>query len=205
MPSASYGVSLQVGSVSIQRVLTRSGNHPNSYEVNLPVGKLATAWVKTDANTAACNLSSGHGIVTGKVDVYFAAGVRYGVDATVSTNALALDGGAGTDFPASASADCVVAQQVSVNTAIDGDNIVIIGVIGETTDQSIVTKVHVDFLDSGAATIRQMNMTANAMDVIDVYGGAANPYTGNPITVCKASNANTSSAVTLKICSLENA
>jgi hypothetical protein len=38
-------------------------------DVALPAGKDVTAWVKTDANTAACDLPAGHGYSDGNFDV----------------------------------------------------------------------------------------------------------------------------------------
>src|SRR5690349_2384011 len=70
--------------------------------VTLPVAKALSSWVKTDANTAAGNLAGGHGLTTGTYDIYWDGGARYDVDCTITTNAVALDGGSGTDFPATA-------------------------------------------------------------------------------------------------------
>ena len=64
---------------------------------------------KTDADTGVITLSTGHGIETADVvDVYFPAGVHYGMDATVATNAVTVDGGAGDDLPENAIACTVV-------------------------------------------------------------------------------------------------
>src|SRR5687768_4853900 len=128
MPTAQFNVSLAVGGVSIQRGISRTGDHPNPYEVTLPVALAVTSWVKTDANTAACNLPGGHGYSNGTFDVYWSGGARYDVPGTISTNALSLDGGSGTDFPASADTTVVVCRQVTVNTAIDGDAIQVAGI-----------------------------------------------------------------------------
>ena len=49
MPNIAYGVS--IGSIS-QSVI-RTGDDSIAAEVTLPVGQAVTAWVKTDANTAA--------------------------------------------------------------------------------------------------------------------------------------------------------
>lgn len=205
MPTGTYAVSLSIGSISIQKTIVRTGNHPNPYQVTLPAGKTVTAWVKTDANTAACDLPSGHGYTDGKFDVYWTGGMRYGVDGTITTNALALDGGTGTDFPASATTGVVCTKQVSINTVIDGDASNIIAVIAEYADQSSTDVAHVDMQDGGAATIEQIDLAANAPFVVDIEGGATNLFTGNVIEVTKASNGSATAAATLKIVSLEDA
>jgi hypothetical protein len=207
MPQATYSPSLSVGGVSIQKSVVRTGDHPNPYEVTLPVAKALTSWVKTDANTAAGNLAGGHGYSTGKFDVYWTSGSggrRYNVDGTVTVNALALDGGTGDDFPASADTTVVVTPQTTINTAIDGDNIQIIGIAAELADQNATSKLHITFRDVGAAAIADVDLVANYPVVYDIAAGVTNPFTGNPITVAYASNGNTTYTATLKICSLED-
>lgn len=202
MPSATYAISLAIGGIAIQKTITRTGNHANAYEVTLPAGKAVTSWVKTDANTAACNLPSGHGYTNGKFDVYWSGGMRYGVDGTISTNALSLDGGAGDDFPASATTGIVATKQVSIATTIDGDNSEIVAIVAEYADQASTAKAHVDMQDS-SATVVEIDLTANAPYVVDIEGGATNVFTGNVIEATKASNGSSSAAATLKIVALE--
>lgn len=172
------------------------------YEVSLPAGKLVTSWVKTDADTAAANLPAGHGYATGKFDVYFAAGMRYGVDGTVTGDAIALDGGTGTDFPATAAADVVVTRQVEIATAIDGDNVKLFGVFFRSTDTDAVG--HVDFQDVGDASIEALDLAEvdNAATGMDhAYGttAAVALLTGNPITHAAASNGSSTAAATIFI------
>lgn len=205
MPTAQYGITLAAAGVSIQKSVPRSGSAALGWEETLPVAQAVTDWVKTDANTAACNLAAGHGQTDGKFDVYWSGGMRYGVDGTISTNALSLDGGAGDDFPASATTGVVVCKQVSINTAIDGDNVSIIGISLEYASQSSTSKGHVDMQDSGPATIEEIDLTANAPVVYDITGGAANVFTGNPIATTKASHNDTVNTATLKICGVADA
>ncbi len=205
MPSATYSPQLQVGGVSMQKTVTRTGDHPNPYEVTLPVAWAVSSWVKTDANTAAGNLAALHGQTSGTYDVYWTGGRRYGVDITVTVNALAIDGGTGDDFPSSGNTTVTVSRQVTINTAIDGDNIQIIGLCAEVTgDENATSKAHVTFKDGSADTIAAIDLTANAPVIYDIVGGVTNPFSGDPITVAYASNGNASFAATLKIASLED-
>ena len=73
MPQATYGVTLAVGGVSIQKTSVKTGDHSNTYEILLPAAYSVTAWVKTDDNTASGNLPAGHGQTNGKFDVTFGA------------------------------------------------------------------------------------------------------------------------------------
>lgn len=198
MPSISYGVSLG----TIAKALIRTGDDPIGLEITLPAGKPVTAWVKTDANTAACNFAAGHGQTDGKFDVYWSGGYRYGVDGVITTNALALDGGTGTDFPASATANVVVCKQVIVNKAIDGDNVSIIGfaldIAGTTGYGSRLT-----FFDAitggGSAVGSGLLISPTSPFVLDVTGGATNVLTGAPILSIIASNGDSTYDAVLKI------
>lgn len=205
MPQATYSVNLALGGVSINRPVTRTGDHPNSYEVTLPAGKAGTLTTRTDDNTGEATLSTGHGIVDGDVvDVYWSGGIRYGMTVgTVATNVVPVDGGAGDNLPAQSTA-LVVTKQVTINTAIDGDAIEIIGICAESTDSASTSKAHIDMRDSGNATIEEIDLVANVPQIWDIEGGATNVFTGNPITNSKASNGSSSESLTLKIVSLED-
>jgi hypothetical protein len=203
VPTASYGTSLSVGGVAIQKTVNRVGDHPNSYEVPLPAGKAGSLTTRTDDNTGVVTLPAGHSLGNGVYDVYWSGGMRYGMTGTISGNELTLDGGDGDALPAEDSA-VVVTEQVPINTNIDGDNIQIIGISLEFPDQASADVGHVDMQDAGATTIEEIDLKANQPVVYDIAGGAANVFTGNPITATKASNGSTTSEATLKIVSLED-
>lgn len=200
MPSSTYGVSLAAGGVSIQKSVVRSADSQFGFEVTLPVATslITNSWVKTDANTAAGNATNGHGLTNGTYDCYWSGGIRYGVPVVVTADALALDGGAGTDFPANGTA-VKVCKQVVVNTAIDGDNAKIVGISLEYSSQSSTSKGHVDCQDSGNASIAALNLSANTPLIYDLEGGATNVFTGNAIVTTKASHDDTANTATLKI------
>lgn len=148
--------------------------------VTLAAGKAAADWIKTDANTAACNFAANHGLTNSTADVWWNGGLRYGVGLIITGNAGALEGGTGTDFPANATATVVVTPQQQVNVAIDGDLAVIVGV-------SSTVPSHVDFQDVNAATIRAVTLVANEPDMWD-SNMATNLYTGAPITKAQVTN-----------------
>ena len=205
MPQVQTGVTVSGGGVSIQKSVVRNGDHIDSYEVVLPAAKACTAFVKTDNDTAACNLPAGHGYSNGNFDVYWqlagADYVRYGVPGTISTNALSLDGGAGDSFPASGTT-VVVCKQVQINTAIDGDALKIVAISLEYADSASAKVGHADLQDSGPASIEAIPLKANVPLVYDVEGGASNVFSGNPIVVTQASHNDTTNTATLKIVAL---
>ena len=201
MATGTLAIVGSVGGVTVQNTITETGDHPNVYgdantQIPLTAGKAATDWVKTDADTAACNLAEGHGYSTGKMDVFWTGGCRYDVDVTVTVNALALDGGVGDDFPASATTTVVVTTPQQINTAIDGDNVQML-VINSTVTASVY------FEDADGDSIAQFDLVANTPYTWTQSSGAANPLTGDPITVCYASNGTTTAGV-LTILSLED-
>lgn len=168
-----------------QRSETLTANNANVYggtdsPIDLPAGSAGSSWVKTDANTAACNVATASPIATGKVDVYWDLGVRYGVDCVRSTDALALDGGAGTDFPANAEDTIIVSQQQQVNIAIDGDLADAVGLWSDVL-------CHVDLQDADGHSIRAVTLQADEFDGWDSEM-EVNPYTGDPITKARISN-----------------
>jgi hypothetical protein len=213
MPSAQLTETFALGGLSFSadvdsQLITFTQQH--TWEIALPAGQAVTSWVKTDSDTAACNLSAGHGQTNGKYDVYWTeAGVkkcRYGVDGTIATNALSLDGGAGDSFPASATTGIVVCKQVSVVAYIDGDNLAVIGIFAKN-DSDSASRQHWDLQDSGGSSIEAGTSHVSGISKMDNYyrvaamvaAGVSNPFTGNVIEVCKASNSSVTAAGTLYI------
>lgn len=206
MPTAQYGVSLQAGGVAIQQTVNRTSDGPIALQTTLSAGKTVTAWVKTDANTAACDLPGGHGYSNGNFDVFWSVAgtnyVRYNVPGTISTNALSLDGGTGTDFPASATTGVIVCRNVSATLSIDGDNVKIIGLCLESTDPASTAVGHVTFEDAAGDDIAQLDLVANVPKIYDITGGATNIFTGDPIVslICGVS-----AELTLKVVGIQDA
>jgi hypothetical protein len=192
MPTASKEESIVVNGIPFGSVLSETEDGGGNREITLPVGKAATDWVKTDADTAACNLAASHGIVTGKVDVWWDAGCRYGVDCTVTVNALALDGGAGDDFPASAEDTCVVTQQVEIDFPVDGDNLVAIAI---ECNQA----ANLDFQESDDTSVYVLSLEADATWSWFLSSGNTNNLAGDPAAKILASNSSATTAATLKI------
>jgi hypothetical protein len=204
MPSAQYGIAISAGGVSISKSIVRTADATIGYEVTLPAAKAVTSWVKTDANTAACDLPSGHGYSNGNFDVYWSGGQRLAVPGTISTNALSLDGGTGTDFPASATSGVVVCRHVSINTTIDGDNVKVIGVSLEYADPASTSIGHILCEDASDNDIANIDLDANLPLVYDIEGGVTNPFTGAIITETLATHNNTSASATLKIVGVQD-
>ena len=206
MPTATYGVALSAGGVSIQRSIIRTADGQLGWEPAIPAATalITNSWVMTDFNTAAANLTNGHGLTNGTYDCYWNTNLRYGVTGTITVDAMALEGGSGDNFPANGTA-VTVCKQLSANTAIDGDELGILGISLEYADSASAKRGHVDMQDSGGASIAELDLSANSPLIYDIDGGVANPFTGNAIAATKASHNDTSAAATLKICGVVDA
>lgn len=180
-----------VGSVTVQQTLAA-----------LVAAQTGTLTTRTGDGIGVATLSTGHGIESADVvDVYWAGGVRYGMVATVSGNAITLDdgaagaGGAGDAFPVQDTAVTVVVQ-TAIEINFDGDDAQIVGVFYSNPSDT-GAKAHLDLQDSGDATIEELDLvhdTANGADaaICDISNGDTNIYTGNRVTHGAASHDSTS-------------
>ena len=207
MATGTYTIQVQVGSVTINKTLTRTGDGELAVDPSLPVAQAGTLSTRTDDDTGTITMDSGgHTIATGNtVDVYWNGGVQYGVTVgTVSGTSVPIDAGSGDNLPTQDTAVTVVAQ-TSVTCSIDGDNAKIVAVYLEPSSSTDTTAAHVDMQDSGGNTIEEIDLVAGVPRVYDITGGDTNVFTGNPITSVKASQAGTDVARTLKIVTVYDA
>lgn len=196
--TATYGLRLTAAGVDINVNFTRTadaGIEPLSTSV--AAGKTVTDWVKTDANTAGCNLPGGHGYTDGKMTAFWEGGCRYDVDGTIVTNALTLDGGAGDDFPANGTT-VVVCKQTEHALTFDGDNLVVLGIAA--TKRSIVI-----FKDSGPAVLAAVEIAAGEAWSWLADTGAANPLTGNAVATVDVANGDATDASDITMTGLQDA
>lgn len=162
----------------------------------LVAAQTGTLTTRTDDDTGVATLSTGHGIESADVcDVYWADGVRHGMTATVATNAVSLDGGAGDNLPAEDTAVTVV-KQTAIEVNFDGDTLEIIGIFYRNTSDS-GAKAHLDLQDAGDATIKEVDLVTEKANggmskIWDIENGDTNDFTGNRITHGAASHDSTS-------------
>ena len=215
--TVTHATSISGGGVTIQpQAVMRTGSASIGYEETLTAGTAGTLSTRSTDVAGTLTVATGHGVVTGdKIDIHWdLAGVKgVAYSATVGTVAAAPGDTSipftladGDVLPAEDSA-VVMSEQLSINASIDGDNAKILAVIVETNDKSLRTAAHVQFVDSSAAEIAEIDLITNVPQVWDIEGGSANPFTGNPITAAKVSNAGSSSTevYTLKIVGVADA
>lgn len=204
MPSGTYGTTVSAAGVSIAKSSVITSDSASGLEVTLPVAWPISSWIKTDANTAAGNFGSGHGQVTGVYDIYWDGGERLGVTVTITINAGAFEGGAGTDFPANGTTTVVACKQTSINAAIDGDELELFACSLEYTDTAAASVGNLDFQSAAPASVETVDLVANTPQVWT--GSAAQAkFTGDPITDVIASHNNTAAAATLKLVIMQDA
>lgn len=208
MGTVTHAQSISGGGVTIQTMpVTRTNSGSIALEDTLSAAKSGTLTTRTDNNTGTLTMANGHGITTGQIiDIYWSGGVQRTVTVgTVATNEVPIDGGIGDNLPADETAITAVVQK-AINLAIDGDNADIIAIVLETVDKTIRTAANVQFLDAAADVIAEIDLVTNVPQVWDIEGGSANPFTGDPITNLKASQANTTAETyTLKIVGIQDA
>jgi hypothetical protein len=207
MATVTHAQSISGGGVTIQPLaITRTNSGAIGLEETANAAKTGTLSTRTDNTDGELTMTAGHGITTGQIiDLYWTGGVRYGVIVgTVATNAVPISGGAGDNLPTASTAITAVVQ-LSVNLAIDGDETDILAVIFETTDTSIRTAAHIQFRDASNDEIAEIDFVTNVPQVWDIAGGSANPFTGDPITNLKVSQANSTNTATLKIIGVQDA
>lgn len=204
MGQAQFSMSLQGGGVAIQQNVVVSADHPNPFDPDIPAGIAGELTTRTDNDTGVVTVASGHGVVdTDTVDLYTSAGVliRKDMDVTaVTSTTISIDAGTGSNLP-TVNDPVVISEQKTVNTSIDGDAIQILGLCLEIAGATGNGRVL--FEDAAGDDIADISLTANLPLVYNVAAGQTNPLTGDPITVARVSNGNTT-AGKLKIISMED-
>ena len=203
MATGTYNVNVGIGGINMSKIISRTGDHPNPYEPSIPAASAGTIVNRTNNTLTDVTLLAGHGLTNGTYACFFSTGVAYACVGEITANVLTLNVALGDAFPVNTTA-CQVAKITTVNTAIDGDAITLIGMMLDDTNGNSTKVAHVRFLDTGSAQIAEIDLVANAPRVWDITGGDANAFTGNPITSAQVAQNDTTSAHTVYIASLED-
>lgn len=203
MAYATYSVNANIGGIQISDQITREGDHPNPYEVTLPIASSGTIVNRTNNILSDVTLLGGHGLTNGTYDCFFTTGVKYACEGTITSNVMTLTNGTGDDFPANAAA-CQVSKVTAINTAIDGDEIEILAICLKTANATKTKVGHIKFMDAANLTIGEIDLVENTPRVWDVAGGTTTPLTGNVVTHAEAAMNDIALTATLQIASLED-
>jgi hypothetical protein len=206
MPTGTIGALLSVGNDALQvNTVTETGDHVNNYDIALAAGKAGTLTTRTNDGEGVITLGAANTTiaVADLIDIYWAGGARYAVrvDSLSGSNDVELNfddtpGGTGDVLPADETA-VIVCERVTINTAIDGDNVQLFGLQCDQRSQ-------ITFYDVGDAIIKQYTLpVAFTAHTWCQSSDVANALTGNPITYAKASNGSTTAA-TMRIRCLQD-
>ena len=203
MPTGTITIGATIGGLSHLKQIIKTGDHPNVYQIPLPVASVVESWDFVTTTTGNATMTAGHGLTDGTYDAYWSGGYRYGCTGVFTSDVLALSAGAGDDFPIDSTA-MNVCKQVEINASIDGDAVQAISVLAEYTNTAETAHGSADMQDSGAASIEAIDLVANEPWVWWESSGITNPLTGNVVVDCFASNGSADNAATLFILSLED-
>lgn len=129
-------------------------------------GQLTT---RTDNDTGVITATAGHGIIDGRLDVYWDTGSRRGMAVTVATNALSVDLGAGDNLPTNLT-NVTLSQPQEEEFLVTGDNVAACG--GKASRRGIIV-----FAESDDTEVLAIVDNFDATN-----GGGYQWYSGNGIT-----------------------
>ena len=192
MAQGTFAIVASVGGITVNQALTVTADHPNAYQLPLPI-----AWAGT-ISSATVTLPDGHAIVSGTVNVYWVAGgvqeCRYGCSATVTGDACALTSGTGNTLPTSGAV--TVGQVVQFATEIYSSGVQFIVLNADHLGHAVLEK-------SDSTSVLPLLLAQNQPWFWSSVSGVSNPLT-QPVGLCQASNGDATSAAVLTILSMEN-
>lgn len=164
--SMKFTVNASGGGKPFKNTVTVNGSVQTMVEVDL-TAKAGTLTGRTDNDTGVATMAAGHGIQSANVvDVYWAAGQRLGMTATVSGNSVTLDGGSGANLPATSTALTVMVQVVKA-FAFDSEDL-----LGFVVQSEV--KGNVKFLNDSDEVVKAYQFGADGGQD-DWFNGASDP------------------------------
>lgn len=187
----SVAITTIASGIETTRRVVREAEFPLTFDLTLPAAKAGSLTTRTDDNTGVATLSAGHGLVTSDVvDVYWSGGYRRGMTATVATNAVTIDGGAGDNLPLANTA-VTLSKQVTLPTpAFDGDSCPLWFL-------NCNTRVSLDLLDDSDVSVQVLEIPAGEAILWIDGQGTTSPIAGNEIGSIVVSNADSSSTTSV--------
>lgn len=196
MPDVSVTIGGVIGGVTISGTVSRSGETPVALDTTLAAAKTGTLSTRTTDSNGVVTAQASHGIVTSDtVDVYWDGGVRYGMTATVATNDITVDGGAGDVLPAAATA-VVICKVTVVDMDFDpaDSELLLVGSSKRASIRFMATAVVALAIDNAAGEVYPW---ASGQDV-------ANPLGASAITSLNISNGDATSTNRVRLGTLQD-
>lgn len=164
-----------VAGVTITSEIVRNDELEISFRATPDAGKSGTLSTRTDDDTGILTVATGHGITdSDTVSVFWAGGSRHSMAVTATTGTtISINLGAGDNLPIATTA-IVVAKESTHDLAIVGDDLGAL-VIG------CASRVSVNFLDSGDASLLRYDAAAKEGRLWFSGHGVTNPLAGDTV------------------------
>lgn len=154
----------------------------------VPGAKTGTLTTRTDNDTGVATMAGGHGFATSdKIDLFWAGGSRRNMTATVSVNAVTLDGGSGDNLPVVSTAVTAMKPH-EVAFSVEGDDLVALAA-------SSPQRGWIVLIDDADAEALVYEFESNSGQPWAEGNGITNPVAGDTIVSAKFSHASTSDQV----------
>lgn len=184
------------GKVATSRTVV-TGEGLVAKEVSVPAAKTGSLGTRTDNNTGVINMTPGHGIVTGLVDVYWEGGCRRQMSGTVATNAITVDGGSGDNLPTQGFAITAM-NPVEEPLVVDGDSVLGIEMYADALGQIALFDAAGE-VEHLAKELGGVNATDYRSFVWTPDRDATNPLAGDTVGIAFFSHGNSSKAATMRV------
>lgn len=177
-----------IGADSFTQSIESTGDSLERATPTVPGAKTGTLTTRTDNDTGVATMTAGHGFATNdKIDLFWATGSRRNMTATVSVNAVTLDGGSGDNLP-TANTPVTAMKPHVVDFVVEGDDLVGLGVSSPQRGWIVV-------VDDAAAETKVWRFDAAGGFPWGTGIGFANPLAGATTATVKFSHASTTDQV----------
>jgi len=190
---------LDAGGAGLQfaAVVNPGGAGARGYTPSTPIaaGKPSLTW---DLDLATATFAAGHGFVTNDVcDLYWAAGKKCQMVATVTVNSVALAGGHGDSLPADGTAVVLCKRTALADLAFAGNSLT-------AYIASAGQRVVFDFLDSGGTSQAVIEVRCPPFPEFWFTGYGTNAFAGKAIASATVSNGSALAAASPKLALFSN-
>lgn len=186
-----------VGAAAYSKVTANTVDSIQKFDPTVPANVAAqtgTLTTRTSDTAGVATLSTGHGVTTGLVDLYWSGGRRNHVTATVSTNQVTFSGGAGDVLPAEDD-PITVAKRVAIDPMlIEGDDMSSL-MACYVNGSSSTARAILDLMDSGGSSLLVYNLTQNQFQAWLLSSGDTNPLAGDSVAKATVSHDATTAGV----------
>lgn len=188
--TASINSSVVIGGKTVAENRTLTGEGSIVRDPSVPAAKVGQLTTRTDNDTGVVTMASGHGFATSdKIDLYWDGGKRLGMDATVATNAVTLDGGTGDNLPTNLTAVTAMKPVEEVMPTLACDGIKCLSIGSPKRSHIVIADGSGDLLDKFLPNSDGGEFTWHSAN------GETNPMAGDTMTKVKLSHGETSAVI----------